>query len=174
MRILFARCTMLFLLVGGFALTGDAGWLARQAEGLLNATTVPSCEPPRDVQVSDFPAVAQDMEQPSVDVFVTPSLALPAEAPPPGGGEPVVDLRLLRAGQRLRLWVGGGMVVFDMVDPKTGEAIQQPIPRRVWVTGTGDPHRIERGESIVIQRRPGISGHIPPDETVGPIQAITM
>ncbi len=40
MRTFLARCTMLGLLVGGFALTGDAGWILAKGRSLLNATTV--------------------------------------------------------------------------------------------------------------------------------------
>ena len=42
MRTFFTRCTLLGLLVGGFALTGDAGWILSKGQSLLNATTVPS------------------------------------------------------------------------------------------------------------------------------------
>ena len=216
MRTFLARCTMLGLLVGGFALTGDAGWIVAKGQSLLNATTVPSAAdlwggreaaPPVE-PAADFAAASQptapfapapaDMLPPAstppsqpaagnaphehpvgaaagpVEVQVTPSLAAPLERPPLGGGEPAVDLRLLRPGDRVRLWVNGSTVAFDIVDPATGEAIQQPVTRRVRISGAGDPHRIERGGMIVVQPRPGISGYQPPAETVGPVQAVQL
>jgi hypothetical protein len=203
MRTFLARCMMLGLLVGGFALTGDAGWILQKGQSLLNATTVPSATDlwgePASAASADEPAdpwAAPAMTDPvnpaaaapppaehphavspgpavgPVDVQVAPSLASPAEPPPAGGGEAVVDLRLLRPGQRVRLWTSGGVVAFDLVDPAAGEAIQQPWTRRVRISGRVDPHRIERGGMIVVQPRAGISGHQPPAETLGPVQAI--
>jgi hypothetical protein len=207
MRTFLARCTMLGLLVGGFALTGDAGWILQKGQSLLNATTVPSATDlwsvPTAAETTDEPAapwgspapsMADPVNQPAaaappaehphagfpgpplgpVDVQVAPSLAAPGEPPPAGGGEAVVDLRLLRPGQRVRLWTSGGVVAFDLVDPAAGEAIQQPWTRRVRISGRVDPHRIERGGMIVVQPRAGISGHQPPAETLGPVQAIGM
>jgi hypothetical protein len=207
MRTFLARCTMLGLLVGGFALTGDAGWILQKGQSLLNATTVPSATDlwggPAAAETTDEPAapwgspapsMAAPVNQPAaapppaehshaglpgsplgpVDVQVAPSLAALAEPLPAGGGESVVDLRLLRPGQRVRLWTGGGIVAFDLVDPAAGEAIQQPWTRRVRVSGAIDPHRIERGGMIVVEPRAGISGHQPPAETLGPVQAIAI
>ena len=178
MRTFFTRCTLLGLLVGGFALTGDAGWILSKGQSLLNATTVPSGADVWGEQATPAAAesttggCAPDTPCGPVDVQVAPSLATPADPPPAGGGEAVVDLRLLRPGERVRVWVQGGLVMFDMVDPAVGEAIQQPITRRVRISGSGGPHRIERGGMIVIQQRPGISGHVPPTEQIGPVHAI--
>ncbi len=188
MRTFLARCTMLGLLVGGFALTGDAGWIMNKGQSLLNATTVPSAadvwgEPsaphPAPKTTADFAPPAHPPGQPPaepmhVDVQVAPSLAAPAERPPLGGGQAGVDLRQLQPGARVRLWVNGSLIVFDMVDPATGEAIQQPVTRRVRIGGLQEPSRIERGGMIVIQQRTGISGHTSPPETLGPVQAIAL
>ncbi len=207
MRTFLARCTMLGLLGGGFALTGDAGWILEKGQSLLNATTVPStsglwgepaaaapADEPADPWGSPAPSMTAPASQPApppppaehphagfpgsplepVDVQVAPSLAAPAEPPPAGGGEAVVDLRLLRPGQRVRLWTERGIVAFDLVDPGTGEAIQQPLTRRVRIRGAGDLHRIERGGMLEVQPRAGISGHQPPLETLGPVQAISL
>jgi hypothetical protein len=188
MRTFLARCTMLGILVGGFSLTGDAGWIMSKGQSLLNATTVPSAAdvsdepsaPPTAPELTaDFTPPAQPpaelpAEQVRVDVQVAPSLAAPPVAPPPGGGQAVVDLRLLRPGARVRLWVNGSLIVFDMVDPAVGEAIQQPVTRRVRIGGLHEPSRIERGGMIVVQPRTGISGHAPPAETLGPVQALGL
>jgi hypothetical protein len=163
MRTFLARCSMLGILVGGFSLTGDAGWIMSKGQSLLNATTVPSAadagdEPPAPEPAAEFAPPPQPPTQPPaervhVDVQVAPSLAAPAELPPPGGGQAVVD---------------------DMVDPATGEAIQQPVTRRVRIGGLHEPSRIERGGMIVVQPRTGISGHTSPPETLGPVQAIGL
>jgi hypothetical protein len=184
MRTFLARCSMLGILVGGFSLTGDAGWIMSKGQSLLNATTVPSAadagdEPPAPEPAAEFAPPPQPPTQPPaervhVDVQVAPSLAAPAELPPPGGGQAVVDLRLLRPGARVRLWVNGSLIVYDMVDPATGEAIQQPVTRRVRIGGLHEPSRIERGGMIVVQPRTGISGHTSPPETLGPVQAIGL
>lgn len=190
MRTLFARCTMLALLVGGFSLTGDTGWIVHQGQNLLNATTVPAAPephatfaPPLLDKASDYASQATPSVTPSsamapvpnpVDVQFTPSLAAPAERPPIGGGEAVIDLRLLRPGDRLRLWINGTVVTFDMVDPRNGEAIQQPITRRVQIGGTREAPRIERGGMVTVQPQPGVSGYVPPAEVVGPVQAIHL
>jgi hypothetical protein len=188
MRTFLARCTMLGLLVGGFALTGDAGWIMSKGQSLLNATTVPSAadvsdepsapptapEPTADFAPPPQPPTLPPAEQVHVDVQVAPSLAAPPVAPPPGGGQAVVDLRLLRPGARVRLWVNGSLIVFDMVDPTIGEAIQQPVTRRVRIGGLREPGRIERGGMIVVQPRAGISGHTSPPETLGPVQALDL
>jgi hypothetical protein len=181
MRTFLARCTMLGLLVGGFALTGDAGWILAKGRSLLNATTVSPVADSWDPQQSALPmepkAGFTSSGEPfvgPVEVPVAPSPAVPAEGRLVGGGEAVVDLRLLRPGERVRLWVNGSQIMFDIVDPATGEAIQQPVTRRVRISGTGDPHRIERGGMIDVQPRAGISGHQPPTERVGPLQAIGL
>jgi hypothetical protein len=188
MRTFLARCTMLGILVGGFSLTGDAGWIMSKGQSLLNATTVPSAadvsdepsapptapEPTADFAKPAQPPAELPAEQVHVDVQVAPSLAAPPVAPPPGGGQAVVDLRLLRPGARVRLWVNGSLIVFDMVDPAVGEAIQQPFTRRVRIGGLHEPSRIERGGMIVVQPRTGISGHTSPPETLGPVQAIGL
>jgi hypothetical protein len=44
----------------------------------------------------------------------------------------------------------------------------------VRISGRIDPHRIECGGMIEVQPRAGISGHQPPVETLGPVQAIGM
>ena len=58
MRTFLARCTMLGLLVGGFALTGDAGWIVRQGQSILNATTVPAAAEPASPWAASTPSTA--------------------------------------------------------------------------------------------------------------------
>ena len=97
MRTFLARCTMLGLLVGGFALTGDAGWIVRQGQSILNATTVPAAAEPASPWAASTPSTAAPVDPPAaatppaehphagspssvvgpVDVQVAPSLATP-------------------------------------------------------------------------------------------------
>lgn len=198
---------MLGILVGGFALTGDAGWIVNRGRSLLEATTLPtSADAPAEaaaaapgpvpaptwpsqpasvspgaapgIQPAPAPAPVTSPQwaaafQPTpVEVQVAPSLAAPAELPPADGGAAAIDLRTLRPGDRVRVWSGGAVAMFDIVDPARGEAIQQPATRRVRISGAADPHRLERGGMIVVQPRAGIAGHEPPAERVGPVRAL--
>lgn len=175
---------MLGLLVAGFGITGDAGWIVSRGQRLLDATSVPAMAdlwPGSQGAAPTAAAVGEPAAQPTpavqpapVVVHVSPSLAAPADLPPDGGGLAVIDLRLLRPGNRVRLWVAGSAVAYDLVDPATGEAIQQPATRRVVIRGTSDPHRLDRGSMIVVQPRGGISGHEPPAQRIGPVQAIDV
>lgn len=182
---------MLGILVGGFALTGDAGWIVNRGRSLLDATTLPAesdarvepasapvappaASPPAPAAAPNSPTWAADFRPAPVEVQVAPSLAAPVESPPADGGLAGVDLRTLRPGDRLRVWSGGSIVAFDIVDPARGEAIQQPATRRVRIGGAINPHRIERGGVVVVQPRAGISGHESPTERLGPIRAIGM
>lgn len=203
MRTFLARCLMLGILVGGFALTGDAGWIVNRGRSLLEATTLPpSADAPAEAAAaapgpvpaptwpsqpaSVSPAAAPGMqpaparppqwaaafEPTPVEVQVAPSLAAPAELPPTDGGPAAIDLRALRPGDRVRVWSGGAVAVFDIVDPTRGEAIQQPATRRVRISGAADAHRLERGGMIVVRPRAGIAGHEPPAERLGPVRAL--
>ena len=194
MRSFLARCTMIGLLVCGFALTGDAGWIVSRGQSLLNATTVPAvadlwgsgsnaaAQPapatpgpaPAAPPAPSEPAWAAGFQPAPVEVHVSPSLAAPAVLPPADGGQAVVDLRLLRPGDRVQAWVAGSPVVFDLVDPASGEAIQQPATRRVQLAGAAQPHRIERNGWLLVRPRAGVSGHEPPPVRIGPVQAIQV
>ena len=41
----FARCTALGLFAGGFALTGDLGWMAERGMRVVNSRSIPAEEP---------------------------------------------------------------------------------------------------------------------------------
>lgn len=194
MRTFFARCSTLGVLAGGFMLTGDAGWVIARGTSLLNATNIPApagdaapAEPPAE-DVVDLPAapappppapalpVAEPAftPPPAVEAVVHPTLAVPPEPLPADGGLTAIDLRLLRAGDRMLVWVRGTATAFDIVDPAAGEAIQQPQARRVTISGAGDLHRLVRGGTVHVQPRAGISGHTPAAEQFGPVQAIAV
>jgi hypothetical protein len=199
---------MLGILVGGFSLTGDAGWIVNRGRSLLEATALPtSADAPAETAAAAPPSAAATPwpNQPAhaspappapgiqpaaatppavsppwaagfqpapAEVHVAPSLAAPTESPPADGGPAAIDLRTLRPGDRVRVWSGGAVAMFDIVDPARGEAIQQPATRRVRIGGTVDPHRLERGGMIIVQPRAGIAGHEPPAERLGPVRAL--
>jgi hypothetical protein len=175
MRTFLARCGTLGLLCGGFALTGDAGWVISRGTSLLNATSFPT--PASDAAATVPPSPADEppvARQPVVETLVNPTLAAPTVAPPADGGLTAVDLRLLHTGDRVVIWAGGMPTVFDIVDPAVGGAIQQPQSRRVTLTGAGDQHRIVRGGTVHVQPLAGVSGHAAAAERLGPVQAIAV
>lgn len=185
MRTFLARCSTLGVLAGGFMLTGDAGWVIARGTNLLNATSLPT--PATDTPVTDpvtdapapaaWPAAPQTPAvavSPAVETFVHPTLAAPTVPPPADGGLTAIDLRLLRAGDRVVVWVAGMPTMFDIVDPAAGEAIQQPQSRRVTLCGAGDLHRLVRGGTVHVQPMAGVSGHASPAEQHGPVQAIAV
>lgn len=166
MRTFLARCSTLGVLAGGFMLTGDAGWVIARGTSLLNATNIPASP--------SGEAPTQPPAPPPVEAFVHPTLAQPPVPPPADGGLSAIDLRLLRPGDRLLVWVMGSPTAFDLVDPATGEAIQQPQTRRVRISGADDGHRLVRGGVAHVQPLAGISGHLPAAERFGPVQAIVV
>jgi hypothetical protein len=185
MRTFFARCGMLGVLASGFMLTGDAGRVIARGTSLLNATNLPTtasepsaATPPAEAVASagawTTAPVGPASMPPPVETIVHPTLAAPPVPPPADGGLAAIDLRLLRAGDRLLVWVRGTPTVFDIVDPSAGEVLQQPQPRRVRISGPGDLHRLVRGGMVHVQPAVGISGHSAPAEQLGPVQAIAV
>lgn len=176
MRTFLARCGTLGVLAGGFMLTGDAGWVIARGTSLLNATSISPPDTAGLVSGQTEPAVVTPapVSPPAVEAIVHPTLAAPPVPPPADGGLSAIDLRLLRPGDRLLVWVMGTPTAFDLVDPATGEAIQQPQTRRVRITGAADGHRLVRGGAATVQPLSGASGHTPAAERFGPVQAIAV
>jgi len=193
MSTFLARCTTLGLLAGGFMLTGDAGWLMARGTSLLNSTTIPvatetqpaiapvepsaALSPPPSAAppvANPTPAPATAPPLPAVEAVFHPTLAAPAASPPADGGLNVIDLRLLRAGDRLLVWVAGMPTTFDIVDPSSGEAIQQPTTRRVRIASPSEATRLLRGGTVIVRPVAGITGHAAPPEQIGPVQALTV
>lgn len=190
MRTFLARCSTLGVLAGGFMLTGDAGWLIARGTTLLNATSLPTppAEQPASAEAPETAGPAAPWTAtpatptaptaapapPAVEAIVNPTLATPTMPPPADGGLTAIDLRLLRAGDRVVVWVGGMPAMYDIVDPAAGEAIQQPQARRVTLGGVSDSHRLVRGGMLRLQPLAGITGHAPPPEQHGPVQAIAV
>ncbi|NDC63443.1 MAG: hypothetical protein EBZ59_05535 [Planctomycetia bacterium] len=211
MQTFLAKCLACGLIVGGFVFTGDAARLARRARRFVDETPVPAeaATPPRQAAstapVSPPAAAAKPREsrwQPTLD------------APPPTSSLDAVSLGSLRPGDRLLVWIarpspaGRGasapaVFAFDIVDPATGEALEQrhvtaadgsgvlvhAAPRRVVIAGSGGTGRpgagvpaveqagsVMKGRAIVLAPRTPSrgNGNLGPGEAVGPVHAIAV
>lgn len=133
MRILSAKCCVLALIAGGFAITGDAARVFARGRRVLESTTLPS-------HAADSPA------EPTAAAAVA---AAPPTAPPPdapigtpraGIAQPTsspesIDLATLSPGDRIVVWVGrrgsrketaGIMTIaLDVIDPQSAEVLEQ-------------------------------------------------
>lgn len=162
MRSFLAKCTVLALLAGGFAFTGDAGRFLARGRGVLESTTVP-----RSPLAEDAPGPAQ-APAPAVTPAPAPSApapSAPADDPPrgerppasprppddapvgqgqasriPADGPDSVSVGTLAAGDRIVVWIRRGAdrggveaVTFDVVDPAGHDVIETR-------GGTDEPH----------------------------------
>jgi len=165
MQTFLAKCTALAVLLGGFFVTGDVTKLAEQGKKLLNATTVPEAGlseamPPAPAQpavhLEPQPAAAPAAE-PAVATEPSPHPHAPlghrvTRPAPPANSPAALELALLRAGDRLLVWVGRSpattaVIAYDIVDPAAGEALEHrhlfedktaavhAVPRRVQLAG---------------------------------------
>lgn len=153
MSAILSRCAALGIVAGGFALTGDLGWLADRGMRVLNARTVPLEEP--SVRGHEEAAPPRGDLAPAGPGFG----AAPAPAPgdggptfrgsdvrPPGGGPERVNLAGFAAGDRLILWIAAAAdastarawrcLVLDVVDPAAAEAL---LYEAVSFSATGEP-----------------------------------
>jgi len=175
-----ARCTALGIVAGGFALTGDLGWLAEKGSRVLESRTVPGGER----------TVAAAPQTPAGDGRAVRSAPAPR---PPADGPDRVSLPSLRPGARLLVWVGPPppatgqrCLVLDVVDPATaavlvyeaagsssGNLVTALPPRRVTIlSGAGRPVVLARGQPLALQAA-GFAGP-PAAETIGPVAAIAV
>ncbi|MFM7033835.1 MAG: hypothetical protein ACKOYJ_01375, partial [Planctomycetia bacterium] len=166
-----ARCAAIGLVGGGFAVTGDLGWLAARGMRLINARTVPSEQAAAEQPVAPAPspgapftpaappspAMAAPPGPRAADPFRGPPAPLPAapvagDLRPPVGGPERIDLAGLRPGERVTVWIGRPAasgpqpcIAFDLVDPASGEALlvgRGMAPRRVSIgVAAGGPSR---------------------------------
>lgn len=151
MQNLLAKLVALGILVGGFALTGDLGWLAERGQRVIgaaevasapamafvdvppltSATTEPASHagvPPEPAPAPPTPATAfTPIDTSSAPPVPTVSDSLPvAEFKPPAGGPQSVSLADLRPGDRVVVWLGSTRhrcLVFDLVEPSAGGAL---------------------------------------------------
>lgn len=174
MQNLFAKLTALALIGGGFAATGDLGWIAERGMRVLDAADVamPTARdegtPPPGVggefAVSRPPAVTADPRpQPGAAAESNASgavaQAVPVRLEPPAGGPRQIAWSGLVAGDRIVVWLAAGetrCLVLDMVDPATGEALAY---RAVAISPEGRPLAADGPpRRVVIGRRAGEAG----------------
>ena len=191
-----ARCAAIGLVGGGFAATGDLGWLAARGMRLVNARTIPSEEKPADAEVAvpeaaaAFLPPAPAVPPPAPDPFRSPSAAPPAipaalDPSPPSNSPERLDLATLHPGERVTFWIGRPTtarqpwIAFDIVDPAAGEALLVTpgmAARRVTIRAArgGQPSVLKKGDAIlVIPVGPAHHGQAG-GETLGPITALAI
>lgn len=135
MQNLFGKFLALCLVGGGFAATGDLGWLAARGMRLLNATGVPEHDDEAPVPVPAFPSTPVTPGIPPIDRAPQPPAASAAER---------IEVAALRPGDRVHVRLAdpatpaGRWLVLDMIDPASGAALlQDEAPRRVRILGDG-------------------------------------
>lgn len=138
----FARCTALGLFAGGFALTGDLGWVADRGMRVLNSRSIPADE----ASLGDEPVAAAAGPEGGGLTRATEPAPLPAashhdvgpvfqggDVRPPANGPEQASIAALEAGNRIVVWIAGtpgtsGLrawrcLVLDVVDPASAEAL---------------------------------------------------
>ncbi len=151
MQNLLTKLAALGILVGGFALTGDLGWLVARAQRVIGAAEVASAPSMAFLDAAPLPsAVAAPAAQPPAPsepepvpqapavaftpiATSSPPTAPPTSSPmpvaefkPPAGGSQSVAIADLRPGDRVVVWLGSTRhrcLVFDLVEPSAGGAL---------------------------------------------------
>ena len=170
---LLAKLTALGLIGGGFAATGDLGWIAERGMRVLDTADVamPSaCDesmPVADVgQAFSVPPSPPVTPPAAAATPATPAAAAaparpagPATMQPPVGGPKQIAWAGIAAGDRIVVWLAAGgtrCLVLDVVDPSTGEALAYDAaavsPEGRPLMAAGPPRR------VVVGRRSGESG----------------
>jgi hypothetical protein len=179
---LLAKLTALGLIGGGFAATGDLGWITERGMRVLAAAdvatpsaseeAVPAADAGRDFALpSPAPAAAPTAAAPPAPVPSAASPISPAAPPvmarpaapaamqPPAGGPKQIAWAGIAPGDRLVVWLAAGgtrCLVLDVVDPATGEALAYDAaavsPEGQPLMAAGPPRR------VVVGRRSGESG----------------
>jgi hypothetical protein len=183
---LLAKLTALGLIGGGFAATGDLGWIAERGMRVLAAAdvatpsardeAVPAVDVGQDFAFPPPPPVAPStpVAPPApVPSPVSPAAAtLPPAAPaaasraatpaamqPPAGGPKQIAWAGIAAGDRIVVWRAAGgtrCLVLDVVDPATGEALAYDAAA---VSPEGQPLMAAGPpRRVVVGRRSGESG----------------
>jgi len=165
---LLAKLTALGLIGGGFAATGDLGWIAERGMRVIDAADVagpadPAAPmPPADVAhkvaAASPPIAPSEAARPTVPAPaapVAPAPPLPAARAvmkPPAGGPTEVSWSGIAAGDRIVVWLATGgtrCLVLDIVDPAAGEALAYEAaavsPEGRPLTAAGPPRRVVVG-----------------------------
>lgn len=145
MQNFLAKAVVLAMLVGGFSLTGDLGWIAEKGQRIVGAVDVPAgfdntvaflsqdqpavLSPTADARLAPEdpspPAETPPAEAPSSRPFGAPE-PVGAAFKPPVGGATEIAWTSLGTGSRVVVWLAGPpyrCIVLDFVDPTTGEAL---------------------------------------------------
>ncbi len=199
---LLAKLTALGMIGGGFAATGDLGWIAERGMRVLDAADVagpsdpmPSADVAQKIGAAS-PPTAPDIAQPAVAPAapiapLAPAPPLPAVLKPPTGGPTEVAWSGIAAGDRVVVWLATGgtrCLVLDIVDPATGEALAYEAaavsPEGRPLTASGPPRRVvvgrqagERGLAVggmLNLASAGIATHGQGGRWLGPIEALTL
>jgi hypothetical protein len=128
MQNFLGTCLALGILVGGFTLTGDLGWLAARGLRVIQATGVPDADAP--VLVAPRPAHHGAELAP-----LAPAVPGPHRR---GTGPERVVVTDGRPGDRILVWLAGVAepLAVDVVDPAAGAVIlHRGTPRRVAIAG---------------------------------------
>ena len=179
---LLAKLTALGLIGGGFAATGDLGWIAERGMRVLAAAdvatpsahgeAVPATDAGRDfacpasAPVAAPEAAAPPAPIPSPAPPISPAAPPAATRPasltatqPPAGGPKQIAWAGIAAGDRIVVWLAAGgtrCLVLDVVDPAVGEALAYDAaaisPEGRPLMAAGPPRR------VVVGRRSGESG----------------
>jgi hypothetical protein len=144
MQNFLAKAVAVAMLVGGFSLTGDLGWIAEKGQRIVGAADVPTGF---DAGVAFAPEACPTAPPPQTDdrqIMHVPTPTPeppPAEAPsqplggpepagaafkPPVGGPQEITWASLGTGSRVVVWLAGPpyrCLVLDFVDPVSGEAL---------------------------------------------------
>lgn len=194
-----ARCAAIGLVGGGFAATGDLGWLAARGMRLVNARTIPSEETPTDAPMAASaaapaaPAVAPaapPLPSSATDPFRSPPAARPVGRPtgdpsPPSNGPERIDLATLRPGERVTIWIGRPTIArqpwiaFDVIDPTAGEALlftPGMAARRVKVRAAHGSQSsvVAKGDGIIVTPLGPAHHDQAGGETIGPVTALAI
>jgi hypothetical protein len=165
---LLAKLTALGMIGGGFAATGDLGWIAERGMRVLDAADVAGPTDPAEPMPT--PGVARNVAEASPPIApseaarpaapgpgapVAPAPPLPAARAvmkPPTGGPTEVAWSGIAAGDRVVVWLATGgtrCLVLDIVDPATGEALAYDAaavsPEGRPMTAAGPPRRVVVG-----------------------------
>jgi len=145
MQNFLAKAVAVAMLVGGFSLTGDLGWIADKGQRIVGAADVPAGfdaavafvsgdQPAAQAAATEFPkAVGKPYPSPTPSPQNTPAREPfggpePAGAAfkPPVGGPQEIAWAALGTGSRVTVWIAGPpfrCIVLDFVDPSGGEAL---------------------------------------------------
>jgi hypothetical protein len=190
MQNFLAKAVAVGMLVGGFSLTGDLGWLAERGARVLGAADVPAGPSEARDQLGELAGSPPASGPTPPSVFAPPAPAPPAHDEPlsrptaafkpPVGGPDRIAWTALDAGSRVVVWLAGPphrCLVLDFVDPVRGEALLYEVatvsPVGRPLATAGPPRRVIVGRNEA--DRPHTDGiirggqfHVAPAGVAGP------